>query len=73
MTEAQFITFTLGFAATIATVLVAILINNSRLTDVKEALRAEVKAGKSEVLQQMAAYQMDIISKIAELDNLSPG
>ena len=87
MTEAQYITFILGFAATIAAILIALLINNARLGDAKEALRGEIKAGDSTlraeiealrgeikagdaaILAQMATYQMDVISKIAELDN----
>jgi hypothetical protein len=69
VTDAQFITFILGFAATIAAILIALLINNARLNDAKEALRAEIKAGDAGILAQMATYQMDIISKIAELDN----
>jgi hypothetical protein len=69
LTETQYITFILGFAATIAAILIALLINNARLTDVKEVLRAEIDSKTAGVLTQMATYQMDIISKIAELDN----
>ena len=69
MTDAQYITFILGFAATIAAILIALLINNARLNDAKEALRSDMKAGDAAILAQMATYQMDIISKIAELDN----
>jgi len=87
VTEPQFITFILGFAATITTVLIAILINNARLNDTKDALRAEIRAvdsktsdlketlradiraGAAAILSQMATYQMDVISKLAELDN----
>ena len=87
MTDAQYITFILGFAATIAAILIALLINNARLNDAKEALRSDMKAGDAAILaqmamdrsdmragdtailSQMATYQMDIISKIAELDN----
>jgi hypothetical protein len=32
-------------------------------------VRAEAKAVEASILSQMATYQMDIISKIAELDN----
>ncbi len=80
MTEAQYITLVLGFVATIATALIALLINNSRLTDVKDALRGESKADagtlrgemaalREAILSQMATYHLDVISKIAELDN----
>ena len=69
MSETQYITFILGFAATIATVLIALLINNARLTDVKEALRAEIKAEVVASQQAVVSHLVDIIGKIAELDN----
>jgi hypothetical protein len=102
MTDKQFLGIIIGFVGTalsgIAATLIALLINNSRLTDVKETLRAESKAdiaalrtefktdiGESNlsiatlrsemasmreaILRQMSIYQMDIISKIAALDN----
>lgn len=76
MTETQYITFILGFAATIAAILIGLLINNARLSDIKDVLRAEKEVLRAEidskiagVLAQMATYQMDIISKIADLDN----
>jgi hypothetical protein len=77
MTEQQFIGILVAFAVTalasITTTLVALLINNARLNDVKETLRAESKADlastREAILAQMATYQLDIISKIAELDN----
>jgi hypothetical protein len=73
VTEAQYVTLVLGFVATIATAMIALLINNSRLTDVKEALRGEMRGEISvlqeKILSQMATYRLDIISKIAEIDN----
>ena len=69
MSEAQYITFILGFAATIAAILIALLINNARLNDAKEALRAELKAGDAEILAQMATYHLAVVSRTAELDN----
>jgi hypothetical protein len=80
VSEAQYITFILGFAATIAAILIALLINNARLNDAKEALRTEIKAGDSEIraelkagdteiLAQMATYHLAVVSRTAELDN----
>jgi hypothetical protein len=95
MTDKQFVGIIIGFVATalsmIAATLIALLINNSRLTGLKEALHAESKgdigalraetktenatlwselaAMRETFLTQMATYQMDIISKIAELDS----
>jgi hypothetical protein len=51
MTDKQFVGIIVGFVATalssIAATLIALLANNSRLTDVKETLRAESKAETS--------------------------
>jgi len=84
MSDSQFVGIMAGFAAaviaSIGTTLIALLINNARLTDTKEALRSEMNAmearldsklsaGINGVLSQMAIYQMDIISKIAEIAN----
>jgi len=68
----EFIPVMLGFATflgTLSVVVVGFLYNSSRITDVKELFRAELKAVEASILSQMATYQMDIISKIAELDN----
>jgi hypothetical protein len=69
LTETQYITFILGFAATIAAILIALLINNARLTDVKEVLRAEIKSEVATSQQVITRHIVDLISKIAELDN----
>ena len=69
LTDGQYITFILGFAATIATVLIALLINNARLTDVKEALRAEIKAEVATSERAIVSHLLDLIKKIAELDS----
>jgi uncharacterized membrane protein (DUF106 family) len=79
----QLLTIALATVPTLLVVAIGILLNNHRLGDlkdrlgdmkdrldgVKETLRAEIKAGDLAILSQMAQYQMDIISKIAELDN----
>ena len=69
LSDTQLLTIALATVPTLIVVAIGILLNNHRLNDVKETLRAEVKAGDSAILSQMAQYQMDIISKIAELDN----
>jgi cellobiose-specific phosphotransferase system component IIC len=69
LSDIQLLTIALATVPTILVVAIGILLNNHRLNDVKEVLRAEIKAGDSAILSQMATYQMDIISKIAELDN----
>ena len=79
----EMIPLILGFATflgTLSVVVIGFLFSNSRITDVKELFRAEIKAVEASLLSQikavegsllsqMATYQMDIISKIAELDN----
>ena len=84
MTEAQYTTLLIGLAITVGAnvtvALAALLINNGRLSDVRDSLRAEIQSVRSEIdaktaesresiLTQMATYQMNVISKFAELDN----
>ncbi|HEY7391050.1 MAG TPA: hypothetical protein VH640_21210 [Bryobacteraceae bacterium] len=80
MTEAQYIGILIAFAVTlfgsIGATMTALLINNSRMGDLRETLRSEIAVLRAEVdskiaglHSQMATYQMDLISKIAELDN----
>lgn len=84
MTEAQYMTLLIGLAITVranlTVALAALLINNSQLSDVRDSLRAEIEAkaahsdsrisqSRESILTQMATCQMDVISKIAELDN----
>jgi hypothetical protein len=69
LSDTQLLTIALATVPTMLVVAIGILLNNHRLNDVKETLRAEIKAGDAAILSQMATYQMDIISKIADLDN----
>jgi hypothetical protein len=80
MNDTQLLTIALATVPTIIVVAIGILVNNYRLSDlradfkvnlsdVKETLRAEIKAGDAAILAQMSQFQMDIISKLAELDN----
>ena len=67
--EAQLLTIALATVPNMLVVAIGILLNNHRLNDVKEVLRAEIKAGDAAILTQMSQFQMDMISKLAELDN----
>ena len=83
LSETQLLTTALATVPTILAVAIGILLNNhrlgdfsnrlggfnNRLSDLKETLRAEIKAGDAAILSQMATYQTDIISKIDDLDN----
>src|SRR5205814_9781650 len=51
MTEAQLVTVALATIPTFLAVLVAIFINNHRLNDVRDLLRAEMSKNQSELLQ----------------------
>lgn len=76
LSEAQLLTIALATVPTILVIAIGILLNNHRLVDMKDrlgdindTLLAEIKAGDAAILSQMVTYQMDIISKIAALDN----
>jgi hypothetical protein len=80
LTDSPLVTVALATVPTMLVVALGILLNNQRLTDLradlsgrigdlKETLRAEIKVGDAAILSRMAQYQMDIISKIAGLDN----
>lgn len=80
LSETQLLTIALAPVPTILVVSLGILLNNHRLNDLKELFQAKtdssesrvysrIEASESRLLSQMAQYQMDIFSKIAELDN----
>ena len=50
MSETQLLSVTLTTVPTMIVVLIGILLNNSRLNDVKEVLRAEMDKNQSEML-----------------------
>jgi hypothetical protein len=52
MTETQLLTVTLTTVPTMIVILIGILINNARLNDVKETLRAEMDKNHSEMLHR---------------------
>jgi hypothetical protein len=79
LTETQYITLLIGLAITVganmAASLTALLINNSRLGAVKEALRAEMaqsraetRANIAEVKAAEAIHHSELLQKFADLD-----
>ena len=72
MTETQYITLLVGLAITVGANVVAgltaLLINNNRLGDVKDALRAEIRASIAEVKASEAIHHSELLQKFAELD-----
>jgi hypothetical protein len=65
MTETQLLTVTLTTLPTMIVLLIGILINNARLTDVKEALRAEMEKNHSEMLHRVG----DLDSRLTRIEN----
>ena len=72
MTETQYITLLIGLAITIGAnitvVLIGLLMNNGRLTDVKEALRAEIRADIAEVKATETVHHSELLQRFADLD-----
>jgi hypothetical protein len=65
MTETQLITVALTTVPTMIVILIGILINNARLTDVKEALRAEMDKNQSEMLHRVG----DLDTRLTRIEN----
>ena len=60
MNEAQILNLALTTLPTITVVLIGILLNNSRMTDLKEMLRAEIRVvdGKVDATQQIMRAEL---------------
>ncbi len=67
MNSAQIIALTGTVSVAFLAVLIGVLLNNARLGDVKEALRAEINAVRAEVKASQAELRHDIGAQIAEL------
>lgn len=74
----EFFPILVGFATflgMLTVVLIGFLFSNARISDVKETLRAEIKATEATILTKLAAdikaSEAVILSKIAELDSRS--
>jgi hypothetical protein len=65
MMETQLLTVALTTVPTMIVILIGILINNARLTDVKEALRAEMEKNHSEMLHRVG----DLDSRLTRIEN----
>jgi len=61
MTDAQLVAVALATIPTFLAVLVGIFINNHRLNDVRDLLRAEMSKNQSELLQKFAEMDGGII------------
>ncbi len=71
MTETQLLTVALTTVPTMIVILIGILINNARLTDVKETLRAEMKIVGAEmrvVDANMEKNHSEMLHRVGDLD-----
>ena len=69
MTDAQLVTVAVGLSISFLTVFLGVLINNSRLNDVKELLRAEIRAQAVERRELAGRHHSKMMAKFVELDN----
>ena len=72
MTETQLLTVALTTVPTMIVILIGILINNARLNDVKETLRAElrvVEAGMDKNQSEMLHRFGDLDSRLSRIEN----
>jgi hypothetical protein len=65
MSETQLLTVALTTVPTMIVILIGIPINNARLTDVKEALRAEMDKNHSEMLHRVG----DLDTRLTRIEN----
>jgi hypothetical protein len=67
MTDVQMLTIAVAIAAPFLAVLVGVLLNNSRLNDVKELLAAKIAATDASVAAQITTSRAETSKEIAEL------
>jgi hypothetical protein len=68
VSEAQALNPALATLPTMVVVLIGILLNNARLTDVKEALRAEIKLVEANVEANMEKNHSEMLHRFGDLD-----
>ena len=69
MTDAQLVTVAVSLSISFLAVFLGVLINNSRLNDVKELLRAEIRAQAVERRELAGRHHSKMMAKLVELDN----
>ena len=62
------LTIAISLALSFIAVFTGVLMNNNRLNDVKELLRAEIKASQAEIKASHAELTSLLVSRFAELD-----
>ena len=68
MTDIQIFTLSLTVAVTFVGVLTGVLLNNNRLNDLKELLRAEIDAGNSDLTLLIEKHHSELMMKFLELE-----
>jgi hypothetical protein len=66
--EAQILNVALTTIPTMVVVLIGILINNVRLNDVKDLLRAEIKATREVLEAEMEKNHSEMLHRFGDLD-----
>jgi hypothetical protein len=68
MSEAQLINVALTTIPTMTVVLIGILLNNARLSDVKELLRSEIRSVLDVLDAHIEKNQSEMLHRFADLD-----
>jgi hypothetical protein len=68
MSEAQLINVALTTIPTMTVVLIGILLNNARLSDVKELLRSEIRSVRDVLDAHIEKNQSEMLHRFADLD-----
>ena len=69
MTDIRIPTLALTVVVPFFGVLLGVLTNNSRLNDVKEVLRAEIRAESAEMRQIIERHHSEVMAKLIDMDN----
>ena len=68
LSEIQVLTLVLATVPTMVVVLVGILVNNVRLTDLRESLRAEIKMTREVLEATMEKNHSEMLHRFGDLD-----
>ena len=68
MSEAQIINLALTTLPTMTVVLIGILLNNARVSDVKELLRSEIRSVRDVLHAHIEKNQSEMLHRFADLD-----
>jgi hypothetical protein len=68
MTNTQILTIAIALATSFSAVLIGVLLNNTRLNDVKELLAAKVAAGSAELRLVIERNHSEMMAKLLEIE-----